>query len=378
MKRESTKHAIIAGLVFTITCIIALTTRQFSGAAMAQTKSIPVILNYAGVWIDQNGRAMEDDAAEKFLDNNPEYAKEILYLNGNKYYATGLQNEARSEDLDILYEEYVSQKWRESASSSTGYYGPDRDTSICAAILKEIVTNPPTENAFYKLMTHLWRNTAREDVKALQSICQSGEIKTGSTGTTARLIFFGMLAENYDSGFLDEVCGTTIMGSTSPQIPAILLADRETWLDQNGDAMDTERAEFFLRNNKEYAQEIAYLNNNPYYLPWREGTDDDEIVALLWDEMQLSDTSKESYYATRYAWVMEDIKDNPPSIEVLSEYQNKLTIIKSGSARYVSELIDYIEDGNGSFTYHSVPYHVFWSAIAKATEKGVFDNVVEK
>lgn len=185
----------------------------------------------------------------------------------------------------------------------------------------------------------------------------------------ASYLFFGTLAKNYDSKYIDEVCGMPIMGVASPQIPVILLADRTTWLDQNGNVMDQKRARVFLITNKEYAGDIIHYNSNPYYLPWRANLDDD-FVDYFWKDLCLAGFGGNEN-ATKCTWVIEDILNDPPSLEILTDYQNRLRPIKNGATQYLSELINYIRsDGENLALQHHISAYIFWSAVAKATENG--------
>lgn len=352
-------------ITLTILCVIAIATIAI--IHFTQTASIPTVLNYDGsAWIDQNGEIMSAEEAENFLNNSPEYAREIFYLNSNPYYAVALQNEARTAIIKELREKCISK------NGEGLYYDRNRNTSTCVDALQDLINTPPTDSAFSKLLVHLQNNGARDDVIDLLNLCHAGEVKSRSARDMARYLFFGTLAKNYDSKYIDEVCGMPVMGATSPQIPVILLADRMTWLDQNGNVMDQKQARIFLIANKEYAGDIIHYNSNPYYLPWRADLDDD-FIDYFWEDLCLA-RFEENENATKCTWVVEDILNNPPSLEILINYRNRLRLIKNGATQYLSELINYIEsDGDGSTLQHHTSAYIFWNAVAKATENGTIE-----
>lgn len=381
---KKVKNVCATILAAAVVYLITISTTIVSYAETeVETVSIPVILNYEGdTWIDQNGNLMDMETAEDFLSNNPDYARKIFSLNQNPKYAVALQNEARSEAIKA-FQTYSSKR-------PNGMYHSCA-TSACVDVLKgfiyvdalkEFIADPPTKDAFDKLLTHLQDNGACDYVEDLQYFCRTGKnsISGDHAFITANYLFYGLLAKNYDSGCVDEACGMVIMGTTSPQIPAILLADQETWLDQNGEIMDQAQAEYFLRNNKDYAQEIVQENVNSCYLPWRNGVKDN-LMKQLWDKYSLSPSSHkyDIIHPTDCTWAVRDIISAPPSTEILERYCDQIR--PNGAESDISQLIDYINNQVRRLDESRAPDYIFWSAVAKATENGNleigFENEVE-
>ncbi len=173
------------------------------GNDSAPIQSIPVILNYDGtVWIDQKGEPMQEKVVKNFLANNSKFAWEILYLNKNRYYATKLQNYARSEVLDQLWEQYIARRVGEEHQA--------RDDEACRAILNELIADPPTDVAYAKIINHLGCNGLVEDVKDLQKACQADRNVEITKEQIPRLVFCWAMTKNYDSGYLEKACGRAI------------------------------------------------------------------------------------------------------------------------------------------------------------------------
>lgn len=375
-KEKATKHitfthlitgiCMIVCIICTIGCCIMTTSAKSANQETNsdQTSSIPVILNHDGtIWIDQNGNPMEEEAVKDFLANNSDYAWEILYLNGNPYYATNLQNGMRTAKLDQLWEKYITARINQESRA--------RDEATCYTIVNALIADPPTETAFTKLRIHLRNNGAIRDVENLQNACHltNEENDSISEHQLTQYIFFWALAENYDSGYLDKACGEPIMKTTSPQIPVLLSSDNKTWLDQNGCMMDEEVARFFFIQNKGYAREILQYNRNQYYLDTWQSDAREKAIGKLWEDLQLASSKCENCLS--YEWIMYDMANNPPSLEMLKAYQDKLG--PNFASQAIAEFVDYINNGKGLTTYNQEKY-IFWYAVAKATESGVFET----
>ncbi len=305
---------------------------------------IPVFLSYDGsFWIDQYGTIMDKATAESFLNRNPQYALEIIYLNNNPCYTVSLQNQERSSMLNDLHKTCYQ-------------YASDGDLD-CDQYLKAFETaiaNGKAQQGLAKIAARLRGNGATDYIrwaeeqylKRLRSD-YTAEYNT-SAKTAARTIFFAELAIHEERGDFEEICESPLSPTTT-HIPVILCADGKTWIDQDGEIIqEQDGLLWFLNDHREYAKAILELNQRHDYLVNATNIEHQEFIAD-----QLNFYAREEDYQTQgytswkieeheeeYEWIVDEILDNPPSTEILRSYINKYPYI---STEIVGKLIDDIE-----------------------------------
>lgn len=217
--------------------------------------SVPVLLSYDGsFWVDQHGEIIKQKKAERFLENNPEYTNEIIRLNENPYYATSLQNGARSQILEQLRSDiYVKARSIDKT---------DKNPDLANILFKRLITsNPVSQIALTKLRVRLLDNGAATDIGWIRYCIDAEDldrILEGSSGYGVEGLFFCTLAKLEETNMVEEVCQSPLPPSIA-QIPVIMNNDGD-WLDQNAEVMDANKAELFLNTHISYARSIVELN----------------------------------------------------------------------------------------------------------------------
>ncbi len=348
--RNSNPLAIMSGVILII--IFMLLAPICAKAAETEAR-IPVLLDEDGHWLDQNSEPMPNPSAKWFLKRNPNYAVEILRLNGNPYYATNYQNTERSNLIDQLHAEI----WDDNRAT-------DANEQLYKAVLEDIVTSgAPSNEAFVKMHILLRTNGAASDVAELQECCAAREVNSNAannTTKTARYLFFSALGVNLDAS----------KGAFSPQVPVILSSDG-TWLDQNGNPMIEEAANWFLYNNKAYAIKILCLNKNPYYLSTWQSPERLAYINDIQEDVLDIRRIKTGYEleSDEYSWI---VQENLPdvSVETLREWQTQLG--SNLAADRIECLITYIGQDDSAVLQGEMADYIFWTTVSKMTASGTY------
>lgn len=346
IKSNASTRSIISGLVLVILFTL---TASICAKANGARRSIPVLIDSNGIWLDQYSEPMPTEKAEQFLKRNSRYAVEILNLNENPYYATSYQSESRSGMIDSLLAEVSRQD-------------TDADELLYSTVLEDvIVSDAPSNTAFAKLFIHLRNNGAASDVAKLQEYCEKGKIKDYvSPEVTARHMFFWALATNIDLG----------KGAFSPQIP-VVMSSEGTWLDQNGNPTIEEAANWFLYNNKAYAIRILCLNKNQYYLSTWQSPERLAYINDIQEDVLDIRRIKTGYEleSDEYSWI---VQENLPdvSVETLREWQTQLG--SNLAADRIECLITYIGQDDSAVLQGEMADYIFWTTVSKITASGAY------
>jgi len=338
--------------------------------------SVPVILSQDGkYWTDQNNEVMELDAVKNFFGDNPDYASEIIYLNENPYYTFVKHSKHHLRVLNDLRQEFCANSFKS-----------DSNPDMIVAALYTVMQTPPSERAFDVIIKYLDGNGAVYDVEELKE--QRTDVTklphvSPSSRRMANYLFFGTLAKCFDDVNFEKIYGVKAMSVM--QVPVILSADHRTWLDQNGLAMNAEEAMAFLESHEDYACEILNLNQNPYYLDSWYNQDREVEMDELRETLSASvnankDIEEVVAYEndSDYLWALRDTLNDAPRRKTLQSFRHKLSL--NATSRNIGELIEIIEKDDPIVAprygtpYYDAPEYIFWCAVAKITDNGIFQT----
>lgn len=170
------------------------------------------------------------------------------------------------------------------------------------------------------------------------------------------------------------------------QAPVILSADHRTWLDQNGLVMNAEEAMAFLESHEEYAWRILNLNQNPYYLDSWYNQDREVEMEELRETLSASVNANndiEEVVANEndpdYLWALRDALNDAPQRKTLQSFRHKLSL--NAARESIDELMNLMKEAESTekidltgISCYELPDYIFWCAVAKITDNGIFQT----